>query len=284
MKNIFFLLFAVLLAGCEYELSPWQTDAHCPGVSVEENLAKLAAFEQSIGKVDFYQVAIIGDPQQYPGSFENTIEHVNTLDDVHFILLVGDLAETGIKAEFEWMCKAMSKSNKPIIPVIGNHDSLSFGKDIWLDVFGPYDFAFTYQDSRFVAYNDNKYEFDNVPDRDWLAEQAMPVDGQEWDHVIGVSHIPPWEADAGFDTHLKDSGYELTLHGHESSFDYWQWDDDMLPHYITTQNRDPGFGILNVYPGVLELDDCSRNCEKTIPRTVPKPKSLLLLVEEEEQA
>jgi len=284
MKNIFFLLFAVLLSGCEYELSPWQTDAHCPGVSVEENLAKLAAFEQSIGKVDFYQVAIIGDPQQYPGSFENTIEHVNTLDDVHFILLVGDLAETGVKAEFEWMCKAMSKSNKPIISVIGNHDSLSFGKDIWLDVFGPYDFAFTYQDSRFVAYNDNKYEFDNVPDRDWLAEQAKPVNGQEWDHVIGVSHIPPWEADVGFDTHLKDSGYELTLHGHESSFDYWQWEDDLLPHYITTQNRDPGFGILNVYPGVLELDDCSRDCEKTIPRTVPKPKSLLLLVEEEEQA
>ncbi len=269
MKNIIFLFFTALLAGCEYELSPWQTDAHCPGVSIEENLAKLAAFEQSVGKVDFYQVAIIGDPQQYPGSFENTIKHVNTLDDVHFILLVGDLAETGIKAEFEWMCKAMSKSNKPILSVIGNHDSISFGKDIWLDVFGPFDYAFTYQDSRFVAYNDNQYEFKDVPNRDWLAEQAKPIDGQEWDHIIGVSHIPPWDADDGFDQHLKDNGYELTIHGHESSFDHWQWQNVLLPHYITTQNRDPGFGILNVYPDVeLGLDDCSRECSKSTPRTV----------------
>ncbi|MEY8204231.1 MAG: metallophosphoesterase [Bermanella sp.] len=276
MKNRFLLLLAVLLAGCQYELSPWQTDAHCPGVSVEENLAKLAAFEQSIGKVDYYQVAIIGDPQQYPGSFESTIKHVNNLDDVHFILLVGDLAETGVKAEFEWMCKAMSKSNKPIISVIGNHDSLSFGKDIWLDVFGPYDFAFTYQNSRFVAYNDNKYEFDDVPDRDWLAAQAAPIVDQPWDHVIGVSHIPPWEADIGFDAHLKENDFELTVHGHESSFDHWQWQDDLLPHYITTQNRDPGFGMLSVYPGLpLELSDCTRECVPSVPRTVVKSAAAL---------
>ncbi len=268
MKNLLFIVFILVLSGCEYELSPWQTDAHCPGVSVEENLARLELMESASGKLGFYQVAIIGDPQQYPGSFEKNIKHINTLEDVHFILLVGDLAETGVKAEFEWMCKAMSKSNKPIIAVIGNHDSLSFGKEIWLDVFGPYDFAFTYQNTRYVAYNDNKYEFDNVPDRSMLAAEAVAPVNEPWDHIIGVSHIPPWDTDEGFDQHLKDNLYELTIHGHESSFDYWQRENVELPHYITTQNRDPGFGILSVYPDVLELDNCTLDCFKSTPRTV----------------
>ena len=74
MKNILALFFIFMLTACEYELSPWQTDAHCPGVSVAENLERLSAFEQSIGAVIFYQVAIIGDPQQYPGSFEKNLK------------------------------------------------------------------------------------------------------------------------------------------------------------------------------------------------------------------
>ena len=277
MKNIAFLFFVIALSGCEYELSPWETDPHCPGVSVEENLARLAAFEESIGKVDSYRVAIIGDPQQYPGAFEDTIEYINTLEDVHFTLVVGDLAETGVKAEFEWMCKAMSKSNIPMIPVIGNHDSISFGKDIWLDTFGDYNFAFTYQNTRFVAYNDNQYEFEEAPDRDWLKKQAEPESGQQWDHVIGVSHVPPWDDNEGFDAHLDDSGYELTVHGHESSFDFWQRSDVGLPHYITTQNRDPGFGMITIIPNVeLQLDNCTRECaqatSKVIPISIPDPQ------------
>ncbi len=278
MKKLTFLFFVIALTGCEYELSPWQTDPHCPGVSVEENLARLAAFEEATGPSDFYRVAIIGDPQQYPGAFEDTIEYINTLDDVHFTLVVGDLAETGVKAEFEWMCKAMSKSNIPMIPVIGNHDSISFGQDIWLDVFGPFDFAFTYQNTRFVAYNDNQYEFGKAPDRDWLRAQATPQEGEaDFDHVIGVSHVPPWDDNEGFDASLSDSGYELTVHGHESSFDFWERSDVGLPHYITTQNRDPGFGMLNIYPNLdLQVDNCTRECNTATPRvvevTIPDPQ------------
>ena len=277
MKKLIFLFFVITLAGCEYELSPWETDAHCPGVSVEENLARLAAFEEANSKPDSFKVAIIGDPQQYPGAFEDTIKHINTLgDEVHFILLVGDLAETGIKAEFEWMCKAMSKSNIPIIPVIGNHDSISFGKDIWLDTFGEFDFYFTYFNTRFVAYNDNQYEFGEAPDREWLRESAEAVaeDGQPVEHIIGVSHVPPWDDNLGFDAHMSDSGYELTIHGHESSFDYWEREDVGLPHYITTQNRDPGFGMLTVYAGAdmpLQVDNCSRDCLITTSRVIGIP-------------
>jgi 3',5'-cyclic AMP phosphodiesterase CpdA len=273
MKKLIFLFFVIALTGCEYELSPWETDPHCPGVSVAENLARLAAFEESIGKVDSYRVAVIGDPQQYPGAFEDTIEHINTLKDVHFTLVVGDLAETGVKAEFEWMCKAMSKSDIPMIAVVGNHDAISFGQDIWLDVFGDFDFAFTYQNTRFVAYNDNQYEFGVPPDRDWLHKEAQPLEGEaDFDHIIGVSHVPPWDDNEGFDESLSASGYELTVHGHESSFDFWQRDDVGLPHYITTQNRDPGFGMITISPDLdLQVDNCTRECTQTTPRVVATP-------------
>ena len=271
MKILITLLLTTLLTSCEFELSPWQTDAHCPGVSINENIARLQAFETEVGIKHFYQVAIISDPQQYPGSFESTIELINDLPDVDFILLLGDLAQSGVKAEFEWICGSMAKARMPIFAVIGNHDGLSFGKDIWQDVFGPLDFSFSYQGSKFVAYNDNQYEFENVPDRNWIEQQAIITD-QSRILTIAASHIMPWENDLEFEQQLKDNGYDLTLHGHVHYFDFWQYQSVQLPHFITTQNRGKHFGLLSIYSDAsYQLEFCSPTCSTTTVRIKNKP-------------
>ena len=266
IKLFIALFLPAVLAACQYEISPWQTDAHCPGVSVEENLARLRALEAEVGDVNFYQVAIVSDPQQYPGSFEDAIDRINQLDNVHLTLLVGDLAQTGIKAEFEWVCKVMAKSKAPIFPVIGNHDGLSFGEEIWLDIFGPLDYSFTYQNTKFIAYNDNKYEFENVPDRGWLAEEAAVATGETRVHTIGFSHIAPWKDDTGFSEFLQDSGFDLMIHGHEHNFDFWHLFDVDLDHYIAPETRYQEFGLLSVYPDSLVLQNCDPECAPASPR------------------
>lgn len=269
-KLLVALLLPAVLAACQYEISPWQTDAHCPGVSFEESLVRLKAFEAEIGEADFYRVAIVSDPQQYPGSFQDVIEKINKMDDIHLTLLVGDLAQTGIKAEFEWICKVMAQSKAPIFPVIGNHDALSFGEEIWKDVFGPLDFSFTYQNTKFVGYNDNKYEFENVPDRNWLAAEAAVADDETRIHTIGFSHIAPWKDDTGFSEFLQDSGYDLMIHGHEHAFDFWHLLEVELEHYIAPETRHQEFGILNVYPDSLVLDNCDPECAPATSRTLQR--------------
>jgi len=244
------------LTGCDYEISPWSTDPDCSNkVSIEYNLNRLAEFEAQVGARDTYQVAIVSDPQSYPGAFETVIEHVNTLDNVDFILLTGDLADTGIKAEFEWVCKVMEKAKQPILAVIGNHDALAFGKDIWSKYFGPEDYSFTYQNSKFIAYNDNKYEFANVPDRAWLAEETQGHESR--DYTIVTSHIAPWDTDLELSQELKDMGVDLGLHGHVHRFDFWQLAAVQLPHYEATFTKEESFGLLSINPSGLTLENCS---------------------------
>ena len=252
----YFLMVVLVLSGCDYEVSPWSTDAECSNeVSIERNIERLKAYEQEVGLRSEYQVAIISDPQQYPGTFEDLIKHVNTLPEVDFILLTGDLADTGVKAEYEWVCKVMEKAKQPIFAVIGNHDALAFGKEIWAKVFGPEDYSFTYQNSKFIAYNDNKYEFENVPDRDWLAAEAAGDDQR--DYTMVFSHIPPWDFDLPLSQELKDLGVDLGVHGHEHSFDYWQLTNVQLPHYVVTSTKKKGFGLLTINSSDYTLENCT---------------------------
>lgn len=242
------------LVGCQYEVTPWQTDANCSsGLRTQANIEKLARLENKVGFKEEFQVAIVSDPQQYPGNFEDVIKHVDGLDAVDFVIVSGDLTETGIKAEFEWTCKAMEKTDKPIFAVVGNHDAISFGKDIWLDVFGPYDFSFDYQGVRFIAYNDNKYEFSNVPDRDWLAEQAAGDAGRRY--TIVTSHIAPWDG-SNLSNYLDSLGVDLGLHGHEHRFDFWQFSDVLLNHHITSTAKEHEFALLTVNSSGLTLENC----------------------------
>jgi len=258
-------IFSTLTA-CQFALSPWETDAHCPGVSIEENIGLLVSMEQRQGIKDHFKVAIVSDPQQLPGSLQDTVKIINRDDDIDFVLIIGDLVETGIKQEFEWACKALSRLEKPVIAVIGNHDALSYGKEIWLDVFGPFDFSFTYQNTKFIAYNDNKYEFSDVPDRDWLAAQAVVDEAEIRNHTIGVSHIAPWGHELELSQYLKDNGYDHMLHGHIHKFDYWQLAETQLPHYINADNKEKKYSIMAVYPDSISIESCDPQCVPAILR------------------
>lgn len=250
------ILSTVLLTSCNYELSPWETDPDCSErVSVAYNLEKLRAYEQQVGPRSEYQVAIVSDPQQYPGTFEDIIKQVNNRPEVDFILLTGDLADTGIKAEYEWACKVMEKARQPIFAVIGNHDSIAFAERIWRKVFGPLDYSFTYQNSKFIGYNDNKYEYANVPDRDWLAQETQGDEVR--DHTIVFSHIAPWDEDLTLSQDLKNMGVDLGIHGHAHTADYWQLSGVMLPHYIASTTKKGEYGLLTVNSAGLIMEHCT---------------------------
>lgn len=248
------------LASCNYELSPWETDVNCPNRSVTDNLAWLKTVEQEKQLGDTFKVAVIGDPQQFPQDLEETIDALNEMDDIDFILLLGDLVETGVKQEFEWTCKALSHTNKPIMPVVGNHDALSYGKDIWLATFGEFNYSFSYLGTKFIAYNDNQYEFKDVPDRDYLAQQAALDDGEIRNHTIGMSHIAPWGRDPDLSEYLESVGFEHMLHAHTHKFSYYQKSGVNLPHFITASTQDVKFAIMTVTPQALNIEECDPVC------------------------
>lgn len=265
IRCIFTSFLLILLTSCKYAVSPWETNLDCPQIWVPTNIERIKQLEQSQGAKDHFKVAVLGDPQMWPGDLQTTLEILNRRDDIDFIFLLGDLVEIGIKQEYEWICKALSHSNMPIVSVIGNHDSLSYGKEIWKENIGPYDFSFEYQGTKFIAYNDNKYEFSNVPNRDWLATEAQGFATRN--HTIGASHIAPWDNDLDLSDYLKSVGFDHMIHAHLHRFDYWQLTNVGLPHYVVADIKEVNFAIMTVYPDSIEIENCTPDCSPAQMRT-----------------
>jgi len=257
LRLVIFLALTLTTSACE--VTPWSNDADCQNLKTSEQIEKLIIKESNDGRKDHFKVFLVGDPQGNPANFEKIIEYANRRSDSDFLFVLGDLTDMGLAQEFDWACKIMRKSNKPIIPVIGNHDAISFGKEIWFKLFGDFDFSFQYQGSQFIIYNDNKFEFENLDNRQVIEEAVNNIEITQIDHRIAIAHHRPWSEDLGFNQFLFDMGLSVTIHGHGHHFDYWLEDDVELPHYMVNSAKNVSYGIMTVYPDSIEFEDCYKD-------------------------
>ena len=111
----------------------------------------------------------------------------------------------------------------PYVCLLGNHDCLGTGEEVFAEVFGPPDFAFTAGPVRFVCLNTNAMEFDYsrpVPDFGFI--------GRELEHfpsgvgrTVFAMHVQPGEFQFNnnvgrvFEWYLNQfPGLECCLFGH----------------------------------------------------------------------
>jgi predicted phosphodiesterase len=266
LRNILIIILFSLLPSCRY--SPWEINPDCEKNMIAKNLAKLAALETRMSGQTSFKVALVGDPQRHPRGMQKAIERIAGRDDIAFVIILGDLADTGLSMEFEWVCKNLSKLDIPFIPVVGNHDVLSFGKEIWKEIFGPFDYSFTFMGTKFIVYNDNAYEFADVPDipdLDWMKREAAVGKEESRYHTIGVSHIPPkidvhtQDEIFEFRQFLFDKGFDYTVHGHLHRFIYF-YDEFNTGHYVVSDTVGEEYGIMTVHQHTVEFENCSPEC------------------------
>ena len=234
----FSLIVSGLLAACAEatEYSPNQIfDKDSPRDLNRKNLDKLLA----TGNDDTLSIAFIGDSQRFYEEIELFAKKVNTLEGIDFVIIAGDLSEFGLLAEFEWVADRLKELNMPYITAIGNHDVVANGEEVYKRMFGPLNFAFTYDSIKFLFHNTNSREFPGgqVPDLDWLSAglQGDPAVKS----FIAVSHVPPFDGD--FNAALEQPyrqlfrdtpGFLLSLHGHlHRHTDGYPYQDDV--RYIT---------------------------------------------------
>ncbi|WP_240360769.1 metallophosphoesterase family protein [Pyxidicoccus caerfyrddinensis] len=169
--------------------------------------------------------AVLGDIQLFLDDGADAVEDLRRRD-VDFVVQLGDLTEYGSAQEYAWVAELFDRLPVPSFAVLGNHDVLGTGADIYRRTFGPPFLSFQHAGSRFVLFDSNSREYafpGNVPDLEALGEALAPEPGV--DHRFTFSHVPPWNGD--FDAALTgpleqlqaERGVSASFHAHLHQFE-----------------------------------------------------------------
>lgn len=244
------------LAACSlFEYSPYEVPPR--GASPEEqassrtsaNLGRLFALPK-MGAAGF-SIAVLADSHSEYDVLAAAVERINADSSIKLAVMAGDFTQYGLLKEYEWFKKAFSRLNPPYVTVIGNHDALANGPAIYRRMFGPLDYAFTFQGVRFVCVNSNIWEFSfEVPGWSWLeGELAGTADSLR---LFVISHIAPFGDQ--FDSGARDAWtslmarhrVEYSIHGHQHNFRHEETFGDGVKYLVADNVGDRNFVKITV--------------------------------------
>ncbi len=252
------VFFSYFFVSCNsFEFSPNQAfDRNTPRDLNAANLEKLLA--RAID--DTVIIAFVGDSQRFMDELDRFVSHVNKNPNVDFVVLAGDISDFGLLAEYEWVYDRLKRLNAPFFGVIGNHDVIANGENVFMRMFGPLDYSFVYDSIKFVMHNTNgrEYPLKEIPNLQWLEEQlgGDPEDGVKY--YVGISHVPPTDDDFKQDLVVPYArmlsttpGFLLSLHAHvHDHTDGYPFNDGI--RYITSFSFDQrSYLLLKIVDGIV---------------------------------
>ncbi|MCK9617933.1 MAG: metallophosphoesterase [Lentimicrobiaceae bacterium] len=228
--NLFLILLFFNFTSCE------DTFQYSPYVSIDKlkyrelNNKNYNEIKNSIQNQDTFAFTIISDSHAYYDDFYGAINTLNRNVESAFTIHTGDFSDCGLLWEYNNNFKIIEKLNKPYLVVIGNHDYLSNGSDIYNHYFGKKNFSIRIGKNKLVFFDDIVWEsIIHHPDFEWL-ENEISSTGSDT-NVFVVTHIPPWtdqlvgEKEEIFRKMMAAHDVKAVFCGHEHNFemkDYYQ--------------------------------------------------------------
>jgi 3',5'-cyclic AMP phosphodiesterase CpdA len=198
--------------------------------------------------------ALVGDTQHSFDDAADVVDRLNARSDLAFVVQLGDFTHLGLAPEFRLMNDVFARLRVPYLVVIGNHDYLGVGEDIYAEMFGPPNVAFTLGRTRFVLFDSNSREFGfdgNTPDLAWLAAQLAP-DGS-FDGAVLMSHCAPFSGDFDaslverYDALLRVPPSLVSFHAHEHRFIFEEREG--TPLYVADAVEGRSYLLATALPG-----------------------------------
>jgi 3',5'-cyclic-AMP phosphodiesterase len=254
-KFIFSLLvmipLTVVLQSCShFEYHPYETNVDYHNL----NEKAISRIQQEFGDKDTITFIAMGDTQRF---YDEVVDFVSSANqqNVDFVFLNGDITDFGLKEEFQWVHERMEELKVPYVAVIGNHDMVGNGTEVFTKMYGALDYSFVLNDYKFVCLNTNSREYNfngQVPDIGWLGAE---LSGGDSEHAVVVAHVAPFGSD--FDERLStpyvNTLYEnnviLSLHAHSHSFSAGKWRDDEVPFLISTSMNERMYLLVKLAGG-----------------------------------
>lgn len=181
----------VLLYGCDlFNYHPY--DGRLKG-ELHINNKNIAEIEEAMaGKTDF-KFAFISDTQGWFDDTESAVRDINSRSDIDFVIHGGDISDFGLTKEFLWQRDILNKLSVPYVVLIGNHDCLANGEEVFLQVFGDVNFSFMAGNVKIVCLNTNALEHDYsrpVPDFQFIRRENDPSNETHQKTIFAMHALP----------------------------------------------------------------------------------------------
>lgn len=202
------LLAAATATACQVDYHPYdiRIDGEC-GINAK-NIARIEASTAGKSAIRF---AVISDTQRWYDETREAVSALNARGDIDFVLHTGDMADFGMKAEFERQRDILNRLHVPYVVLLGNHDCLATGEEIFRTIFGDFNTAFTAGNVRILCLNTNALEFDlreAVPNFEFI-ETELTQFPPEASKTIVAMHAKPYTEQFG-DNVAKGFQYLVT--------------------------------------------------------------------------
>lgn len=160
-----------LACACDvFEYHPYDTRFDGPAHLNAKNIARI---EEAMHGRDSLRFAVISDTQRWYDETHAAVNSINARGDIDFVVHLGDMSDFGLARELEWMRDELLRLDPPCVCLIGNHDCLGTGADVYRRMYGDPNFTFDAGDTHFVCLNTNAFEYDYsiaIPDFNFLRD------------------------------------------------------------------------------------------------------------------
>lgn len=214
-------IYLLSLHSCEmFESHPY--DGNVTGEK-NVNAGNLKSIEDACKGKSTIKFAFISDTQYWYDEVQDFVNAINKRNDIDFVIHGGDITEYSLTKEFIWIRDLMNELDVPYVTILGNHDCLATGIDVFRRVFGPENFSFIAGDTKFVCLNTNSLEFDyseTVPDLEYMKKQANDTRADYKKTVVAMHAYPfsdQFEGERTADFHQKVKSFkelQFCIHGH----------------------------------------------------------------------
>lgn len=212
----------VFLSGCDlFQVHPY--DGRLSG-ELSMNSRNIAVIEQKLENKESFKFAFISDTQGWYDDTEAVVRNINSRDDIDFVIHGGDVADYGVTKEFLWQRDILNRLKMPYVVLIGNHDCLANGEEIFVSVFGVVNYSFMAGNVKFVCLNTNALEQDYsrpVPDFQFIRKENDQENTKHQKTIVAMHARPDSEqfnvnvADVFHDEIKKYPNLLFCLNGHD---------------------------------------------------------------------
>lgn len=193
MKKLSLLILCLLFIGCGKWFDYHPYDGRFTG-ECDINQHNMERIEDVCRNKDTIVVAFISDSHGWYSDTKAIIRDINGRDSIDFVVHGGDLTDCGTTKEYVWQREILGELNVPYVAIMGNHDFLGTGNEVYEKMYGSGDFSFIAGRVKFVCLNTNATEYDYVapiPNFDYMEEQ-MTADSTLFDRTIVCMHARPY--------------------------------------------------------------------------------------------